>query len=177
MKQTTDRTRIFFALLPDPKTVRAIDFHAAQLSPHNGRKVVPENYHITLRFLGNVAHQTIDALCLDCDAILSESFSITLDKTGWWQKPKIFWLAPSVTPPSLTALVNSVSTMAARRGIEGDNKRYFPHITLMRNVSEVPVMPVIKPFNWTATDYCLMQSITRPQGVQYRELARWALGK
>lgn len=177
MKQKNDHARIFFALLPDSKTLNAIEYHLAQFSPNIGKKVAPDNIHITLLFLGNVDMKNIEALCLDCDSISLPSFSLEISQAGWWQKPKILWLAPEKPVPPLNDLVSALNTAAARRQLPFSNRKYFPHITLMRKVTEAPQYPVIEPFTWTARDFCLMQSITRPEGVQYVELARWPLGE
>lgn len=168
-------TRIFFALLPDSDTRAAIDTHAAQYSPLTGRKVKPENYHITLLFLGAVDVRTIEALCMDCENIHLPSFTVTIARVGWWKKARILWLAPDHTPAPLADLVKTLDAYAARHRLARDRREYFPHITLMRKVADAPQQPLVRPFTWRAESFSLMQSITHPNGVEYRELARWSL--
>lgn len=147
----------------------------AQLAPERGRLVQPDNLHITLLFLGNVDWQTIDALCIDCDTITAPPFSLTIDHAGWWSKPKLYWLAPEQNPPALMSLVSELNKAAKRRKLITETRKYFPHITLMRKVDTLPAPPHFTPFTWPAKEYCLMQSITRREGAQYVELARWTL--
>lgn len=174
-RQGNDGARVFFALLPDAKTRAAIDYHTVQFSPRAGSKVRPENYHITLLFLGIVDRQAIDALCIDCDNIALPPFEMTITDVGWWRKAKILWLAPAQTPPALAQLVNSLVGIAARRKVPVESRDFFPHITLMRKVTSAPQHPIVQPFPWHAESFCLMQSLTHPDGVEYRELASWPL--
>lgn len=169
------KVRAFFALLPDRDTRGNIRFHAAQCSPETGNAVATDNYHITLLFLGNVAPQQLDALCVDCDGISLPPFRLTIDTPGWWQKAGIFWLGPASTPPALTTLHDTLARLAVRRQMVPDRHRFIPHITLMRQVRHAPQYPVMKPFTWQADHFSLMQSDLRPEGVRYTEIARWPL--
>lgn len=175
MKNDKDTSRVFFALLPDRNTVADINFHLNQFSPETGKKVRPENFHITLLFLGNVTRQHIDALCMDCDSIAVPAIDLTMTTPGWWKKAGILWLAPESIPPSLAKLHDALKTIAARRNLVHDKKEYLPHITLMRKVTAAPAYPVIRPFTWRASSFSLMQSNPRPDGVVYTELGRWPL--
>ena len=171
-----DSARVFFALLPQSHERAAIDSHTAQLSESSGKKVNSTNYHITLLFLGNVNTRKIESLCLDCQDITVPSFELTINQAGWWRKPKVLWLAPKKTPEELSDLIRKLKTITARRQLTVESRKYFPHITLMRKVDQNPEQPLVKPFIWQAHDFSLMESITRPEGVIYKELASWPLG-
>lgn len=175
MKSDTDTARLFYALLPDAGTVEAIDYHAAQFSPGTGKKVRPENYHITLLFLGNVAQRSADALCLDCDSIALPTFAFEINTPGWWQKAGILWLGPDSVPEPLQLLHDTLAAIARRQQLINKSPPYNPHITIMRKVQVAPQYPVIKPFNWQAGSFSLIQSLSLPDGVRYRELMSWEL--
>src|SRR5690606_2753720 len=81
--------RLFFALLPGPAEQRAIARHAAQLSPDAGSKVRPENWHLTLHFLGAVPQDKVEAPCLDVDTLALPGFAFTVDVCHWWEKAGI----------------------------------------------------------------------------------------
>lgn len=168
-------TRLFFALLPDRETQSAIQWHATQLSPNTGKPVKPDNYHITLKFLGNVDHRTAEGLCMDCDEIDISGFELSITRAGWWNKAKILWLAPESIPSPLSELAKQLDNLASKRKLPAEKKAYFPHITIMRKVAEAPQQPTVKPFTWQAHAFCLMQSFTRPEGAKYTEVARWPL--
>lgn len=168
-------SRLFFALLPDDRTVDAINWHADQYSPRTGRKVRPENFHITLLFLGNVNAATQERLIMTCNNLHSQTFDLEISTSGWWKKAGIFWLAPEHTPAKLTALHESLVSAAGSCRLTTQKRPYAPHITIMRKVTQAPQHPLIKPFTWQAEDFSLMQSITHSDGVEYRELATWPL--
>lgn len=175
MDSNKHTVRLFFALLPDRDTVAALDYHANQFSPGTAKKVRPENYHITLLFLGNVGRQHIEVLCTECDGIDLPAFELEISTPGWWKKAGILWLAPDSVPAPLASLHAALRAIAGRRRIAVENRPYLPHVTLMRKVSAAPQYPVIKPFTWRADSFSLVQSVTRPEGVKYSEIATWPL--
>lgn len=175
MSRPGPSSRLFFALLPTQTERRAIEQHAAQLSPDAGRKVPPDNWHITLHFLGNVPHDKIDILCLDATAIVLPTFDFTIDDCGWWEKTGIFWLGPTHSPPALLDLSAQLGSLAARRKLTMEKRRFHPHLTLMRGVHTPPQGVLVKPFTWQAREFWLMQSEPTAGGVKYRKLESWPL--
>ena len=175
MKAARNSVRLFFALLPDRATTTALEFHASQYSPTSGRKVSPDNYHITLLFLGNVDRQHIEPLSLACDSLELPAFTLDIDTPGWWKKAGILWLAPSVAPAPLTDLHAALVRTAAGCHLVTEKRDYVAHITLMRKVSSAPQYPVMRPFRWRADAFSLMESVTLPDGPRYTELASWNL--
>ena len=167
--------RLFFALLPDAETIRAIDYHTHQYSSLTGKKVKPENYHITILFLGNVDEKTHDGVLVACDSIQSGRLTLEIDEAGYWSKQGILWLGPQETSIDLLNLVDETRQAVNRKNLPMKKTQYHPHITLMRNVKTAPQHPLVKPFSWEANSFSLVQSYTHPEGVQYRELACWPL--
>jgi 2'-5' RNA ligase len=175
MNTTRKSARLFFALLPDRATQASLEYHANQFSPITGRKVSPDNFHITLLFLGNIDRQFIEPLCLACDSLDMPAFSLEIDTPGWWKKAGILWLAPSETPAPLRELHAALVNIAARSHLVNEKRDYVAHITLLRKVVSAPEYPVIKPFTWRADAFSLMESVTLPDGPRYTELASWNL--
>lgn len=175
MSRSSSSARLFFALLPDKPARLAIEQHVAQLSPEAGRKVTPDNWHITLHFLGEVPLDKIDVLGLDCDAISHPAFTLNIDRSSWWQKAATFWLGPSESPPPLLGLVRQLSSSAAKRKLTMEKRKYIPHVTLMRGVYDPPQGVIVRPFEWQAREFCLMQSENTSEGVKYRKLESWPL--
>ncbi len=175
MKTARKSARLFFALLPDRATKSALEYHANQFSPVTGRKVCPDNFHITLLFLGNIDRHYIEPLSLACDNLELPAFSLEIDTPGWWKKAGILWLAPSATPAPLKHLHAALASIAARCHLVIEKRDYVAHITLLRKVVSAPEYPVIKPFTWRADAFSLMESVTLPDGPRYTELASWNL--
>ena len=98
------------------------------------------NYHVTLRFIGEVDEGTAS----DIDAALAQihapPFSLTLAGVGQFgdAKPRALWAGIEKNPP-LAHLRDKVEHALVRAGIEPDTRRYAPHVTLarLRNV-DVP---------------------------------------
>ncbi len=97
------------------------------------RWIDPENYHITLRFIGDVddivAHEFASAL----SEIRFEPFEIQLDGLGSFggRKPRAIWagIAPS---ESLLALQRAHESAARAAGLPPEPRNFTPHLTLAR---------------------------------------------
>ena len=90
--------RLFFALWPD-NAVRGRLAEIAGLLPVNtGRRVPPDNFHITLAFLGNVQELVVPELAAAAEQMRQPSFSLQIDRCGWWKRAKVAWLAPGNHP-------------------------------------------------------------------------------
>jgi len=170
-----ETSRLFFGLLPGAEAIRSIQFHVDQCSEVTGKKVIADNFHITLLFLGNIENSTINNLCAECDNISASSIELTINEAGFWSKPGILWLGPEIIPAELLSLVGSLRKIARDRKLNPGKNKYHPHITLMRKVLSAPQQPIVKPFNWHAGSFSLVKSHTHPDGVQYQELASWPL--
>lgn len=98
------------------------------------RWIDPENYHITLRFIGDVDHhaanEVFDALDM---APMMEPFELTLSHLGVFggNKPRALYagLEPS---EDLSELQASQERLLQRAGIPPDGRKFVPHVTLAR---------------------------------------------
>lgn len=97
------------------------------------RWVDPENYHITLRFVGDVDGATADRYCEALDRISAPSFNLTLDGLGSFGrgKPRAIWagVAPS---PDLMSLNRAHEKAAQAAGLAPEVRNFHPHVTLAR---------------------------------------------
>nr|WP_316656775.1 RNA 2',3'-cyclic phosphodiesterase [uncultured Gellertiella sp.] len=92
-----------------------------------------ENYHITLRFIGDVDNRTADEIVDRLDRIDRPEFQISLMGTGSFgsRKPHSVWAG--VTPhPEMTALQGEIERICQRLGLAPDPRRFSPHVTLAR---------------------------------------------
>ena len=91
--------RLFFALWPDEATREALRRATRTVLRHCGGKPVrPENFHITLAFLGNVPDEQLDAVLGAASGISLEPLTLTLDRFGYFPVPQVLWLGPAQTP-------------------------------------------------------------------------------
>jgi 2'-5' RNA ligase len=92
-----------------------------------------ENYHITLRFIGDVDGRTADEIVDRLDRIDRPEFQMRLDGIGSFgsKKPHSIWAG--VTPsPEMHALQGEIERICQRIGLPPDPRKFTPHVTLAR---------------------------------------------
>jgi RNA 2',3'-cyclic 3'-phosphodiesterase len=92
-----------------------------------------ENYHITLRFIGDVDGPTADEVVNAFDRIRRPEFSLRLQGMGSFgsKKPHSIWAG--VTPtPELMALQAEIERICQRLRLPPDPRKFKPHVTLAR---------------------------------------------
>lgn len=169
--------RLFFALWPDAAVRERLSDILAALPGAGGRKVRQENLHITLLFLGATPRERMPRLQEEARKLGedAESFDLSIERSGWWRKSGILWLAPAESPPPLEALVRGLAGLAARLELPVHAGDYRPHISLMRKVKSPPSPPAFAPLAWPAREFVLAESITHPEGPEYKLIGRWPL--
>ncbi|MCY1665646.1 RNA 2',3'-cyclic phosphodiesterase [Rhizobium sp. SL86] len=92
-----------------------------------------ENYHITLRFIGDVDGRTADEIVTRLDRIDREEFQISLNGIGSFgsKKPHSVWAGVSPSA-ELTALQGEIERICQRIGLPPDPRKFMPHVTLAR---------------------------------------------
>lgn len=97
------------------------------------RWIDPENYHITLRFIGDVDTRTADEIVAGLDRIAREPFTITLRGLDAFGSKKPHSVYASVAPSApLDALQADIDRLGRRLGLAADARRFVPHVTLAR---------------------------------------------
>lgn len=174
---TNEVERLFFALWPD-EAVRAQLGHLARNLVHkDGRPVAAENLHITLVFLGSVTAERRGCTEAVAGRIQGKAFRLTLDRIGHWPKPRILWASPGDMPAELLALVRDLSEGLKTCGFMPETRPYQAHLTLARKVSRARSGLTMAPVAWDIDRFCLVRSLTLPEGAKYEVLASWPLAQ
>lgn len=122
-----------FVALDLPRTVRTrLSFLAGGL---NGvRWLPPENYHVTLRFIGEVPNWRAEEIDHALATLRAPAFPIQLAGVGTFQKAgKVVSLWVGVDrSPALDHLQAKIETALQRAGLDREPRRFAPHITLAR---------------------------------------------
>ena len=146
------------------------------------RWVDPGNYHLTLRFIGEVDEGTasdVDAALLP---IRAGTFAVTLAGVGRFAD-RMLWVGVEKSPP-LVHLRDKIESALVRLGLEPETRRYAPHVTLarLRNAGEAKLREFItehalfraEPFQ--VDKFSLVASYLTKAGSIYEDQADYELG-
>ncbi|MBY0532330.1 MAG: RNA 2',3'-cyclic phosphodiesterase [Xanthobacteraceae bacterium] len=100
---------------------------------HGARWISPENYHLTLRFIGDIDERTANEVAGILDFVERPSFNVTLtglDQFGG-KKPRAIFAAVQPSP-ALIELQAEHERMMQRIGLPPEGRRFTPHVTLAR---------------------------------------------
>ena len=120
------------------------------------RWVPPENYHMTLRVIGEapayVARDIDDALL----GLKARGFALSLCGVGTFGKggaSSALWVGVERNP-ALEHLRNKIETALQRLGLEPERRRFQPHVTLARldNPAEMKVAAFVQAHNLFRTE-------------------------
>jgi 2'-5' RNA ligase len=99
-----------------------------------------ENYHLTLRFIGDVEGHVADEIANALDRVRRPAFQLTLCGVGTFgsKKPHALWAGVAASP-DLSALQAEIERICQRIGVPGDPRKFMPHVTLARLKNANPV--------------------------------------
>ncbi len=139
------------------------------------------NYHVTLRFIGEVdegAASDIDAALLQ---IRAPRFSLALAGVGTFGT-RMLWVGVERNP-ALAALRDKIESAIVRAGFEPEGRRYAPHVSLAR--LKYPAEERIQSFlslntlfraePFAVAHFSLIASYLTKSGAIYEDQADYAL--
>ena len=124
-----------------PRLFVAIDLPSAvreRLSPlcsglPGARWITPENYHLTLRFCGDIDLSTAESLAESLADIARPSFELRLAGLTAFGNAKPRAVVARVEPNrALSELQAQHERIAQRVGLAPESRKYTPHVTLAR---------------------------------------------
>ncbi|MHB8719762.1 MAG: RNA 2',3'-cyclic phosphodiesterase, partial [Steroidobacteraceae bacterium] len=150
--------RMFYALWPDAG-VRALIADAAAALPLGGaaRPVPPENYHLTLAFVGEVPSSSLAMLRQIGRNQRESACTISLDAYEHWRESRVVVAAARETPAALTLLSAQLRAALQDRHAEPP---LHAHVTLARKVAQAPVLQAMSAIRWRAQAFSLVRSDT-----------------
>ncbi len=168
--------KLFFAIWPDQAVRNGLLRIGRDLPPHGGRVSHPEDLHLTLVFLGPVTAEQYPCVVQAAGTIQGMPFELTIDRVGYWSRPRILWCAPAGTPQPLQNLVAELQRELLSCGFRPEKRPYSPHVTLARKSQPVEFRLLPEPLHWSAREFVLVASESGGEPPRYRILERWPLG-
>ena len=191
-----ERYRLFIAIALPEDVRRAIEKAQgelrAALPSTSVRWTRPEQFHLTMRFLGSVDAQQLDGLndAMRRACAGSGDLQLRAARIGVFpgaRRPRVVWTGVDDRDARLTALQRSIEAATAPFTDEPPQETFTGHITLARcrdiERSEASKLSTLvdrmagRSFGeWTATSVDVMRSVTAPTGARYTTIAEISLG-
>lgn len=141
------------------------------------RWIDPENYHITLRFIGDVDSRTANEVSYELDRLsFSDSFRVRLSHLGTFggDRPRALY-AGVENNEALQRLQAAQERVLRRAGLEPEARKFVPHISLarLRGTSAIEVADLIHhmgqfvPLEFTVRRFVLFSSKASVGGGPY----------
>lgn len=106
------------------------------LEPLPGRPVPPPNWHLTIRYMGDMADLAYDRFLNALDEVDKPApFQVSLSGLGAFPKPTkatVLWLGIARGEDELMALGAAAEMAAVEVGLPGEDRPFQPHLTLTR---------------------------------------------
>jgi RNA 2',3'-cyclic 3'-phosphodiesterase len=172
--------RMFFALWPDDDTRARIANAAAGLRLSGDvRFAPPENYHLTLAFVGAADESGLAVLQQVGRAQQGAACTIRFDAYDYWPDPRVVVASAREPPPALTLLWTRLRQDLTRQHAVLTRLHLHPllraHITLARKVVQAPVLQAMSPLCWNARSFSLVRSDPGSTHSAYTVVDTWPL--
>ncbi|HEY1078089.1 MAG TPA: RNA 2',3'-cyclic phosphodiesterase [Fontimonas sp.] len=171
--------RLFLALWPNAAVRDACSDAARSLRMRmqpSGRAIPPEQFHLTLTFLGNAVDAAAESrLRALLGQVRVSPFRLSLDYASCFRDGAHWWLGCRHSPPELATLHIQLRDAVHRAGITPDRARFVPHLTLQRDAGMLLPQTAVTPIGWDVESFTLARSRIDLPAPQYDQLEHWTL--
>ena len=143
----------------------------------------PGNFHLTLKFLGDVRPEAINDISEAIERVTEthSPFSIAFGGIGAFPnlaRPRVIWMGIKQGASTVSRLAEAVNLELAHLGFSTDN-RFHPHLTLARLRTAMnlePLKNILRKYDtidggsMRVSEIALMQSQLHPNGAIYTPL-------
>ena len=135
-----DKMRIFIgiSLSQEEKSYLKKTQDALKSSITKGTLTHFDNFHITLKYIGNATNNEVDDVMNILDEVASNtmSFSIKIGDFGIFKRKNnsIMWVGITKGKTHLSRLYHKIETACVNNGFEPEGRKYKPHITLGKKI-------------------------------------------
>lgn len=180
-----DHIRAFIAIkiVPNTEVLKLLQ-HLKDRFPNDSINWVDtNNFHLTLRFIGNTTREQLHELVDKLEDLFSDKpkFEIILNGAGYFKsknQPRVVFTHLKESE-DLLQLVQEIEESVVVCGFDGEQKTFRPHLTLgriksvqnrNRFISIIDEMPMIEYQKVDVEEIILFQSILKQTGPEYRPI-------
>ncbi|MDY6851205.1 MAG: RNA 2',3'-cyclic phosphodiesterase [Thermodesulfobacteriota bacterium] len=142
----------------------------------------PGNWHLTLKFLGDVEEKQVGAIKRFLSGVRFKAFTLQAggaDSFPPGRTPRVLWVRIRQGREECEGLAKAVEKALVPMGFKRERRGFSPHLTLarVRQAASDPwdeILKDISALSWpafTVDSFALHQSVLRPQGPTYTALA------
>ncbi len=148
--------------------------------------VRPEGMHLTLKFIGEVPEEKLEAIRAALGGVASpQPVTLEFRDLGYFpseRRPRVLWVGIEASD-NLAPLAAQIEAALEPLGIERENRDYVPHLTLGRFKSsqrvdklheEIAALASTEFGRIETAEFFLFQSKLSPAGAQYTKLERFS---
>jgi RNA 2',3'-cyclic 3'-phosphodiesterase len=149
----------------------------------------PEGMHVTLKFIGHVEADRLDAIRATLTTVRSDApVDMEICGVGFFpdhRRPRVFWCGIEASA-NLAPLAAEIERALEPLGIPREERKFTPHLTLARLKDSHGVDKLVRSaeemksraFGATrVAEFHLFESVTKPSGAEYRKIESYAFVK
>lgn len=169
--------RLFLGLPIPPELAQALNRLTQAIELPKGRPGAPENLHLTLVFLGEVAEPKLPPIERELSKLNIAAFQLKLTSLNTFPRAGVLFAEVEPTRPLLQLQAKAAAAMV-RCGFTPEAHPYHPHITLarfhgtLRLSQSQHTLPPSLPCSFIADTVNLYRSNLTPTGSHYEILAQ-----
>ncbi|MEM7445084.1 MAG: RNA 2',3'-cyclic phosphodiesterase [Pseudomonadota bacterium] len=171
-----------FVAIEIPEAIR-LSLSLLQAGVPGARWVNPDNFHLTLRFIGEVPGPSVETVALELDRVTAPEHDITLEGVGSFGSARtksVLWAGIRQSEP-LNFLRNKVDRGVVTAGFGPDDRKFSPHVTLAyakrapanRVTDWLTDHALFRSASIRVSQFVLMESRLGGEGAIYSEIARF----
>lgn len=172
-----------FVAVDCPETIQEQLLELCDLSLESASWLDPEQFHLTLQFIGDVDHNTFHSIVETLSEVRMTDFELLIKGVGFFpqkKSPRILW-AGLEKNEALFQLQKKIENRIRRLHVPLENRKFHPHITLarLRNPSSDQIGGYLMQNNLFKTppflvqSFSLYSSVLTPHGAVYTEEANY----
>jgi 2'-5' RNA ligase len=170
--------RLYFALWPQETVRQRLQEAATTIEVDSrGRRVPRANLHLTLHFIGNVYFEQMECLQRAARLVRAPAFDLTIDRQGYFHKPRVAWLGCSNPPAALDDLHRQLGEHLQSCDYRPELRPYQPHVTVARKLGPIASEASFAPLDWQVSEFALIEVQAIDNGVQYRAVETYPLNQ